>query len=298
MNPVRRNRTRFLGALAIAAICLAGSASTAAPKAPRGEKAMLSTAQVDEVRRAIEEQRLLDAGQIIDHAVYSGVRDPRLSLLAGELGLARGRLENALKDFAAAEASPATLAEALQGKGVALARLGRTEDAIATLEKAVALAPESWRGWSTLASQYDRRKDWSRAEAAYARAMETSAGSPIVYNNRGYSKLLQGKYDEAVPDFVAALDKKPDLAEARTNLRLALAFKGDYSRSVTGGPQEDRAVLLNNAGFAAGVRGDYGKAEDLLGQAMKSRAQFYERASENLKLVRSLAAQSKAVGNE
>jgi len=298
MTLAPRIRVAVLAAVVAVATGAIGSGSAAAPRAPRAEKTTLSVTQVDEVRRAIEEQRLLDAGQMIDRATYSGVKDARLSLLSGELGLARGRLDNALRDFAVAEASPATSAEALQGKGVALARLGRTADAIATLEKAVALSPDAWRGWNSLASQYDRRKDWNRAEDAYARAMANSGGSPIVFNNRGYSRLLQGRYDEAVSDFVAALDKKPDLAEARTNLRLAMAFKGDYSRSIAGGPQEDRAALLNNAGFAAGVRGDYGKAEELLGQALKSRAQFYERASENLKLVQSLSAQSKAVGSE
>jgi Flp pilus assembly protein TadD len=293
-----RIRVGILAAVVLTVTGAIGSAATAAPRPQRAEQVTLSPMQVDEVRRAIDEQRLLDAGQIIDRAIFSGVKDARLSLLSGELGLARGRLDNALRDFAVAEASPATSVEALQGKGIALARLGRTDDAIATLEKAVALSPDGWRGWNTLASQYDRRRDWSRAEAAYVRAMANSGGSPIVLNNRGYSRLLQSRYDEAVSDLVAALDKKPDLAAARTNLRLALAFKGDYSRSITGGPQEDRAALLNNAGFAAGVRGDYGKAEDLLGQAVKSRAQFYERASENLKLVQSLSAQSKAAARD
>lgn len=293
-----RIRAGILAAAALAATGAIGSTAAAAPRVPRGEPATLSATQVDEVRRAIDEHRLLDAGQIIDRAIFSGMKDPRLSLLSGELGLARGRVDNALRDFAVAEASPVTHLEALQGKGIALARLGRTDDAIATLEKVVALSPGSWRGWNTLASQYDRRRDWARAEDAYVHAMANSGGSPIVFNNRGYSRLLQARYDEAVADFVAALGKKPDLAEARTNLRLALAFRGDYSRSIASGPQEDRAALLNNAGFAAGVRGDYDKAEDLLGQAVKSRARFYERASENLKLVQSLSAQSKAVGRD
>ena len=160
------------------------------------------------------------------------------------------------------------------------------------------LTPDAWRAWNALGSQYDRQKDWPRADAAYARALEASPGAAIAYNNRGYSRLLQGRYDEAVVDFVAALERKPDLAEARTNLRLALAFKGEYSRSIAGGPQEDAAALLNNAGFAAGVRGDYDKAKDLLDQAMKTKSQFYERASENLKLVQSLAAQASTAGNE
>jgi Flp pilus assembly protein TadD len=55
---------------------------------------------------------------------------------------------------------------------------------------------------------------------------------------------------------------------------------------------DDRAALLNNAGFAAGVRGDYAKAEQLLDEAMKARTQHYERAAENLKLVEALKGEA------
>lgn len=267
--------------------------SVARPRGPQADKATLSDARIEEIHRAIDEARLLDASQLIDQATNGGSRDPRLSVLSGEVGLARGRLEQALKDFAAVESQPSTSADALQGEGVALARLGRTAEAIAMLKRALALSPESWRAWNALACEYDHQKDWLSAEAAYERSMAASNGAAIVHNNRGYSRLLQGRYDEAVADFVAALDRKPDLAEARTNLRLALAFRGEYARSVTAGPQDDAAMLLNNAGFAAGVRGDYGRAEELLGEAIKARAQHYERASENLKLVRALEAQAK-----
>ena len=45
------------------------------------------------------------------------------------------------------------------------------------------------------------------------------------------------------------------------------------------------------AGFAAGMRGDYAKAEELLNRALKVKTEYYARASENLKIVRALAAQ-------
>ena len=71
--------------------------------------------------------------------------------------------------------------------------------------------------------------------------MEGSGGAAQVLNNRGYSRLLQHRRDEAIADLVAALRKRPDMAEARTNLRLALAMGGDYERAVSGASADDRA---------------------------------------------------------
>ena len=83
-------------------------------------------------------------------------------------------------------------------------------------------------------------------------------------------------------DSVAALQKKPDLTSARNNLRLAIAMKGDYGRAVAGGGDNDRAAILNNAGFAAMLRGDYSQAKDLLGQAIKAKGEYYAVAAANL----------------
>jgi Flp pilus assembly protein TadD len=296
---IRRQARRTGAVLAALGLLttLAAHPAEAAHGSKRAAAQAVSAEQVEDIRRAIDEQRLLDAGQMIDQATVSGSKDPRLNLLSGELGLARGRFDQALKDFKSAESTPATLPEALQGEGIAMAQMGRLDESITTLRKAVDLAPNAWRAWSALGAQYDDQKDWEKADDAYSHALTASPGSALVHNNRGYSRLLQGRLDEAVQDFVAALQKKPDFAAARTNLRLALAFKGDYARSVAGGGPDDVASLLNNAGFAAGMRGDYAKAQDLLQQAMKSKGQFYDRASENLKLVKGLEAQSKANEN-
>ena len=118
-----------------------------------------------------------------------------------------------------------------------------------------------------------------------------------MLNNRGYSRLLQHQRDLAVADFVAALRKKPDLAEARTNLRLALAMGGDYDRAIAGGTASEQAALLNNAGFAATMRGDYTSAEQLLNKALALKSEYYTVASDNLKIVRALSARSEGGSN-
>lgn len=259
-------------------------------RTPKAAAPTVSEANLSDIRHAIDEQRLLDAARMLDQAVLNGVKDPRLAVLGGDLSLARGRYEPALSDYRAAETSPSTLAAALQGQGLTLSLLGRSDEALAMLRRAVSEDPTAWRAWNALGAEYDNRAQWPLAEDAYEHAFASSGGAALVLNNRGYSRLLQHRRDEAVSDLAAALRKKPDFTEARTNLRLALAMGGDYDRAIAGGTPADQAALLNNAGFAAGMRGDYGKAQDLLVRAVALKSEYYARASENLKIVRALAA--------
>jgi Flp pilus assembly protein TadD len=289
--------SRFALALFAAAAMFAGPCEAS----PFGRHQKPQPAAVDagliEIQRALDEQRYVDAGRMLDAAALSGASDTRLSILTGELDLARGRYADALNEFGRTLDDARTRADALQGQGIALSQMGRSDEALATLKKAVAENPSAWRAWNALGVEFDQRRDWVDAEDAYGRAITASKGAAVALNNRGYSRLLQSRPDDAVADLVAALQKKPDLAEARTNLRLALAMKGDYGRAIAPAATDDKASLLNNAGFAAALRGDYAQAETLLDQAMNARSQFYGRASENLGVVRSLAARDKAGAN-
>jgi len=109
-----------------------------------------------------------------------------------------------------------------------------------------------------------------------------------VLNNRGFSRLSQKNPELAIPDFVAALQKKPDLTAARNNLRLAMSMQGEYDRAIKGAAATDQAAVLNNAGFAAMLRGDYGKAKELLTQAMKMKGGYYALAAANLEMTQNL----------
>lgn len=291
---MRRVMTILVAGLLVAGPAHAGifRKSAAPPAAPS-----ISDATLVEIQRAVDEQRLTDAGRYLDQALVAGVKDPRLTLLGADLNLAKGRYEFALAGYRAVEATPSLTSRSLQGQGITLAMLSRSDEALKILQRVTALDATAWRAWNALGREYDHRGRWSDAEAAYAAAMAASDGSPLVLNNRGYSRLLQQRRDDAVADLVAALRKRPDLVEARTNLRLALALNGDYDRAMAGGSPDDTAALLNNAGFAAGMRGDYAKAEELLGQAMVSRGEFYGRAAENLKVVRALANQNRSPSN-
>jgi len=260
---------------------------------PEAKSSDALDAQIETIQRAVDEQRLVDAGNMLDRILLTGAKDPRLALLAGELDLARGRFEDVLTDLKPVDGLLATRGKALECEGIALSMLGKSDQALAALQQAVAADPSAWRAWNALAGEYDLRRDWIRAEAAYDHAISDSDSNAIVLNNRGYSRLLQGRFDEARQDFVAALEKKPDLAAARTNLRLALAMRGEYDRATAAGAQDDQAALLNNAGFAAMMRGDYTAAEDLFTRAIAAKGVYYARATENLAIAKTLAARQK-----
>ena len=237
---------------------------------------------VEEIQRAVDDQRYLDAGRMLNDALMKSNDDPQLLVLGGQVSLYRGQYDDALKSFKQIDGNPAVRARALEGEGLALSLLGRSDEAVKALQAAVAANPAAWRAWNAMGTEYDRRHDWQNADAAYEHAFSASGGSPLVLNNRGFSRLSQNRLDDATADFVAALEKKPDFAPARNNLRLAIAMKGDYQRAVSGAGRSDRAAILNNAGFVAMLRGDYSTAKDLFGQAIKAKGEYYSLAAANL----------------
>lgn len=292
MNPRGRGWPGWL--LVLSACCSLAAAEPALAKGLfRSSKAPANADKnidglLQAVDKALAEDRQIDASRLLDSAYANGAQDPRLRLRSGELQLSRGRYEDAIQSFTAAEAVAAQKPQALQGKGVALANLGRSDEALVALDAAVKADPSLWRAWNALAVERDRRKEWAGSEAAYAEALKSPAVGAIVWNNRGYSRLLQGRYEEASGDFIRALEKDPGLSVARTNLRLSLALRGDYNRATAGSGAEDRGTVLNNAGFAAVLRGDFAQAETLFQQAIEARGSSYGRAIENLAMVKAL----------
>lgn len=298
-------RNNLAGRLA-ASVCLAVAlaAATGAPAfSPFGHKSGPkakavqtqdnAVALADQVRQALDERRYVDASGLLEKAKVEGLHSPRLTVLDGELLLARGQLPAALAMFHSVAGDPVEKSKALEGEGLALSLMGKSDEAMADLKQATALDKTSWRAWNGLGREYDMRKDWKQSAAAYAQALAApGANAAIVLNNRGYSHLLQKQNEPAIADFVAALDRDPALAAARTNLRIAMAIEGHYDRASTTGVGDDRAAVLNNVGLAAAIRGDYDQAAKLLNAAIEAKGSYYERATDNLQLTKQLQARA------
>ncbi len=110
----------------------------------------------------------------------------------------------------------------------------------------------------------------------------------MLYNNRGFSYLMQGRLEESILDLNRALRLDPDMAPAHINLRLTLAWSGRYAHAMMGATDEDMSKVLNNVGYVALLRGDLDNAEAYLQRAMEADPSFNKIAWRNLTYLRNM----------
>ncbi len=206
----------------------------------------------------------------------------------GESLLHLHRPKQSVGYFTAAKASPELLAEALQGIGLAFLQMGDLDLAEERLNEALALDDDLWRSHNAIGRIYDTRLAWADAKAAYDRALQLKPDSATLHNNIGMSYLLQRKFEPAIAEFQKALRIDPQLQPALTNLRMTLALNGDYADALAGVPQDQLGDALNNIGYAAMLRGDYGAAEAYLIRAMEVSPAYHRKAASNLARVQYL----------
>lgn len=210
--------------------------------------------------------------------------NPRARLGMAEINLAAGRGDAARPQFEALAGHPDLAPRARQGLGLALLKAGNPDKARAPLEAAVLADPGLWRAWNALATVHDRAADWAEARRCYDAALAAAPDSQrgIIENNLGFSLVLQGHYQDAVPHLMEAARRQRDMDLPRTNLRLALAWQGRYDEAVAGARPAERAAVLNNVGYVALLRGDYPQAESLLSRAVEASPSHFASAHGNL----------------
>lgn len=242
---------------------------------------------------AMKEKRYSDARELLERAMLHEPGNMQLRLANAELLLASGYIHaahEAFRNLAKEADEPSVRARARQGVGLAAILLDRPEEARAALEEALAEEGSLWRARNGLGILADRDGHWSQAEAHYTKALEAAPGSATLHNNRGYSRLLQGRANEAIKDFEAALQANRDFPSARENIRLAYAWKGRYAFATAGMNQRDKPRVLNNIGYVALLRGDYANAEAYLQQAVEADARYNKIAHENMAYLKNLEA--------
>lgn len=96
-----------------------------------------------------------------------------------------------------------------------------------TLERAKAAAPLNWEILSSLGVVYDYEGEYSQAQQQYDAALFLDPENPTVLNNKALSLAQEGRLDEAVTTMKIATDQPSASAQARQNLALLMALKGD-----------------------------------------------------------------------
>lgn len=132
-------------------------------------------------------------------------------------------------------------AEYHSSRGIALAALGESEEAIASYDAALALRPDFAEAHSNRGLALSECGHYQDAIAAFDKATTMKPNSAIAYNNRGYAHALLKNADEALADFSKAISIDPHYAEAHYNRGNILRELGQLEAAID---SFDRAIEI------------------------------------------------------
>jgi Flp pilus assembly protein TadD len=217
----------LLGSVALC-VAVSGCAMTAdtAPKPAQ------KTADVEPALRqaAMVSERNASYGEAAQHYAALHRKHPEDKTLT--LALARnlrfsGNPQQAIAVISSATAGQSPDALTLLELGKDYLAADQLNLAKPTLERAKAAAPLNWEILSSLGVVYDYEGSYQLAQQQYDAALFIDPENPTVLNNKALSLAQEGRLDEAVSTMKLAIDQPTASAQARQNLALLMALKGD-----------------------------------------------------------------------
>jgi predicted O-linked N-acetylglucosamine transferase (SPINDLY family) len=158
------------------------------------------------------------------------------------------RLDDALASLDQAIAEKPDYAEALYNRGNCRQYLGRTEDAVADYSRALALNPGYEPALTNRGNVLSKLKRFSEALTDYEAALQLRPRDPLaLYHKANALKDLQ-RFDEALGEYDRALALDPDLTAAWNNRGMVLR---ELSRPAEALASFDRALALKPDDAAA-----------------------------------------------
>lgn len=260
------------------ALLLATAALTAAPTAGAMPSSLDYARLVEE---AMDGGRIIQAQAMLGQWRAAAQPDDRqaMEMADARMALEKRRDEEALARFGALEQGGLRDCRVGEGRGIALLRLGRAQEALEPLRRAVADCAGRWRSWNALGVAYDQAESWALSNAAYERAFQLTDKPSQVLNNYGLSLLKQGKAGKAATIFDKARESAPDDARIIANGDTAYVMAGrDISRRPAD-TADEWARRLSNAGQAAMRMGDLPKAQAYLSRAVSEADSFVPEAA-------------------
>jgi tetratricopeptide (TPR) repeat protein len=187
--------------------------------AARGEEEMHAGQRDSGLTKLKESLTLLDRVQELRPA------HEKLAANRADVLLNMGRLQEALTVY---EAMPRT-AGTVNQIGVALGRMGRSEEGMARFREAVSLDPQQPAAFVNLARALEAKGDFDNAIDSYRRALQVRPGDPVV--RLSLANLLYRPEVNRLVDAAAEYEAYLNLAPDDANAHAALGFVyGELSR--------------------------------------------------------------------
>ena len=172
--------------------------------------------------------------QALEHARRAVTLDPGVPLTHAKLGLILARTgahEAAIAELGRAlELAPGN-AEASRELAEVLANQGKFAEAEKRYREAIRERPTDWLGHLQLAFFYEDRARLGESEQQLREAGHLAPENETVVRNLGRLYRLQGRYPEAVTEFLKAIRLQPT-ARTYNSLGVTYYFMHDYSKAV------------------------------------------------------------------
>jgi tetratricopeptide (TPR) repeat protein len=187
--------------------------------------------------------------------------EPRASFLLGAALRRSGDAKAALKTLDPIAASQPDAAHAHLERGLALAALGRDNDAIAAFERALQIKPDLSDAWLGIAERHAAAGRSEAADNAYAQSIRAAtrdprlleAGAALIDNRLAVAEALLREHLKAKPTDAAAIRMLGEVAarlgrfgDAETLLRRALELTPNFDAA-----RHNLALILHRANKSA-----------------------------------------------
>ncbi len=107
---------------------------------------------------------------------------------------------------------------------------GKSQEAVAALEKALAVDPKHGKAHNNLALAAIDLGELEEAEAHYRESLAIEP-QPAIYNDLGFVLERQGMTEEAAELYRKSLELDPESASAHFNLAASLARRGEFAEA-------------------------------------------------------------------
>ena len=181
--------------------------------------------------------RLAQAGRLVEaerlyQQILARTPDATAHNNLGQLLNLLGRHEQAITELRRAIALRPDLAEPHNNLGIALAAVGKMDEAIAAYRTTIALQPNHARAHSNLGNALKTDGETTEAIAYYRKALSLESNYAEAHSNFGALLNEIGDAEEALKHHRRAIELRPDYAEAHSNLGSALSRLGRHDEAI------------------------------------------------------------------
>lgn len=197
--------------------------SIAQYKVPKKAREQYRKAQKAVAERKVEEAHGFLAKALEIHPEYAEALTMR-----GLLHLEAKNTEGAISDFDKAIKADAAHAMAYIALGAAYNLSHRFDEALASLDRGVALAPQSWQAYFEMGKAHIGKGDYQAAVRVLDKSQNMSDGKyPLIHLLKAHALLAVKQYQDAMAELQAFVDQAPQsphAADARNTLDQVKAF--------------------------------------------------------------------------